>query len=220
MTTTPLSRVGQAHVRRCALIRAVPVVLTGLMLVSLSGCGANGSSETRAGVANEAEVNWDNPIDGQRANTVGDARVNVKFPVTEPTALGIPSAIYDIPASEGDEGAVDFIFDLPSGRVVVAEFPYDFPVAHWNDLVASVVQVSKQGEATPSPSSGEADVVSGFAESYTLQDGRIALITTSEDSLQSNIRWLSTAGVEIVIQGPQLKKVTAVLLANQVSPQV
>jgi hypothetical protein len=43
------------------------------------------------------------------------------------------------------------------------------------------------------------------------------LLTTSEDGTQSDIRWLSVDDVEIVIQGPDLKKETVVDLANELA---
>lgn len=203
-------------------VRAVAVIL---VLTSLSGCAARSPGVASAGdaIRNEGEVNWDNPIGGQPVNSVADVRAMVGFPVTAPTPLGAASAIYVIPASEGDGGAVDFIFDLPMGRVVVAEFPYDFPVSHWDEFVGSIVEVSERGEATPSPSigpDGEEEVIQGSAETYTLPDGRTALITTSEDGTQSDIRWLSAAGVEIVVQGPDLSKASAILLANRLADKV
>lgn len=202
--------------------RAACVLLAMLAFASLSGCSTRSRQGGDRGPADE-QINWDNPIGGQRVESVAAAKNSVAFPVIPPTVLGDAAAIYVVPASQDDKGAVDFVYDLSMGRIVVAEFPYDYPAAHWDEFVASIIDVSKRAEATASPPmgpSGEEEVILGSAEKYILPDGRTALITTSEDGATSDIRWLAASGVEIVIQGPDLSKESVIDLASRLSEEM
>jgi hypothetical protein len=142
-----------------------------LLLVALASCaprGTNGAEDRRGGVsegsgANQEPIDWDNPIGGQRVASAVAAGRLVNFPVTPPSALGDPTAIYAVAASAGDAGAVEFIFDLEVGRVVVAEFQWDYPASHWNDFVSSVVSSSNAANDQPRSSGGGGRVRAGVS---------------------------------------------------------
>jgi hypothetical protein len=206
----------------------IGAVSTICFLGMLVGCANVSSMGDTAGAGaperpDSDVINWDNPIGGQRVDSRSGASDLVDFPVVVPNAFGQPAAIYVVPASDGDRGAIDLMYNLSVGRVVVAEFPWDFPPKHWDEFVASIVEVSQRAAENPSPSvgpEGEEEIVFGSAASYLLPDGRQALVTTSEDGRQSDIRWLSASGNQVLIQGPDLSRQAVADLADQLAKEI
>jgi len=167
---------------------------------------------------NEGGIDWDNPIGGQPVQDVSAIPGVVGFSiVVPPKSLGDLVGVYATPATDGGLGAVDFVYDLDRGRVVVGEGLWDFPPDHWREWVDSVVATSDAAALrTPSPSEGS-EIVFGSAQTYALANGRLGLLTTSEDGKQSDIQWPEPSGVQVVVQGPNLSVDHATEIAQEIA---
>jgi hypothetical protein len=191
---------GTMRARLVLLVLTVSVALAACATPTTPGSTGGTPSGERTG-PEEGPIDWDNPIRGEPVELDQASDVVGFTVIAPPSELGHPAGIFAVPEADGYPGAIDFVYDLDIGRVVIGEFVWDFPEERWEGWVSSVV-VSGPG------------TVIGSARSEQLGSDRFALITTSEDGSRSDIRWLEPGDVQIVIQGPELSAEDAESLAE------
>lgn len=148
---------------------------------------------------------WQNPIGGVTVSSLADAQQHVKFPIIAMPGLGQPSTILITP----DQAPVDTVVvvqyqNSSSGLINVYEETTDMSSSDFQDMINSWVAVNGKPETA------------GSATAVTLNDKLPALITTTEDGSNSDIRWIQ-GGVEYIISGPSLTQQTCTTFANALS---
>jgi len=170
----------------------------GALAIALAAC-------TEQTLEGGVEPNWENPIEGEVADSVQAADSAVPFKVYEPKNLGTPSKILvskeEVPEKDRQ---VDFLFDTQQyGLVSVGEGPALPPASEWEEFIKSAVADSETSH--------------GSAEIVTLDNGARALVTTTEDKERSDICWLDSSGtIEFCVLGPRLTRDDAVKIANSI----
>lgn len=207
--------------RQMRNLHAVPLlVLIGSLL--LAGCGQAAASDDAAGSggtgtsqatspsstdaspeSNPPPLDWQNPLGGTKAGSVSDAQSDVPFTVFRPEGLGAENAIrVSVAPDDPKVGAVVFTYSGPPyGLMYVEEATPQLTAAQWDESNrALVASIGDPG-------------VHGSAKIVTIRNGIQALITTSADGTQSDIRWLEK-GYEMTVRGQTLSAADCVAIAE------
>jgi hypothetical protein len=152
-------------------------------------------------------TNLSDAIGGIRVASVSEAAQYLPFTVLDPQSLGSPEGIYVTDPSTATETDRVVEFDYTTsdfGQVVVEETTPTIPVDQW--AAFEQANVAQNGSA----------LLHGSFAVATIRDGSSGLVITSEDGSQSEIRWLESDSLEVIVRGPTLSPDQCVQIANDV----
>ena len=190
--------------RRRWIRHAISLVILGLVA---GACGvgepvaAPTPSDSHASGVDHPIFDYDKPFEGDRLNSYSEARATVSFTPLEPKNLGDPVSIL-VTSGERSTRALAFLFDDSTyGRVIVLERPLQVSLESY---VAGISALPRENDKPGMTGTNEVVVIRGGAK---------ALITTSEDSRRSDIRW-AESGAEVLVDGPTLDRPACLNIAQ------
>jgi len=199
------SSVREAHRPTGRAKRLMLAVLACLTLgAALTACSshANNSEGGAPLLPGVGGATWQNPIDGITVSSLTAAGQYVNFPLIAMPNLGNPSTILVTPdQTPADTVVVVQYQNSSSGLINVYEEATTMSSSEFQNVINSWVALN----GNPG--------TEGSATAVTLSDKLPALITTSPDGSNSDIRWIQ-GGVEYTIRGPSLTQQACTTFAN------
>jgi len=182
-------------------------------LLCLSGCGhgqnpSGGHANAAAATLPQAEqMNWANPIPGDRQATLANAQAIMPFRLTTIPSLPSPRRVFVTPGQSRSLMVAVLQYMTPQGLLNEYEELPQLSNSQFQHMVKYWVALNgKPG-------------TEGTATAVTIDGRYAALVTTSADGGTSDIRWIE-AGVEYKIRGPSLTQAYCVELAGRLASAV
>jgi hypothetical protein len=174
--------------------------------VALTACSsASNSSSAEGGAPHRPGAggsSWQNPIDGVTISSLTAAQQYVNFPIIALPGLGNPSTILVTPNQAPTDTVVVVQYqNSSSGLINVYEETTSMSSTDFQNMIDSWVAVNGKPETE------------GSSTAVTLNNKLPALITTTADGSNSDIRWIQ-GGVEYTIRGPSLTQQACITFAN------
>jgi hypothetical protein len=161
--------------------------------------GAEGGAVQRPAAGGST---WQNPIGGVTVSSLTAAAQYVNFPLIAMPGLGNPSTILVTPnQAPADTVVVVQYQNSSSGLINVYEETTSMSSTDFQNMIDSWVAVNGKPETE------------GSLTAVTLNNKLPALITTTADGSNSDIRWIQ-GGVEYTIDGPSVTQQACVTFAN------